>query len=248
MRPDTTTNEPEHPNDETPQKSSTACEVEPPKIISFTTRLDTENPESQHTFKHLAAVDQESHSNLIDKLRLGDSTVEHSLPKAHFHKKPSFNEADPPNEQTINSITIRSNDSKKEFNREREYDQAQLEQRSEINLHKQVSSNSDVNMKINSTQTFNNKNEHTSSSLGKRNFTDFQNSCRNQASDQKKNTEPNLPMIEENEAMERVKKTPARRLPRGLVRTNSDNFAVEQVQQSGKKLINQDDSYPIQDP
>ena len=32
-------------------------------------------------------------------------------------------------------------------------------------------------------------------------------------------------------------------MKKGIQRTNSDNFGVEQVHQSGKKLINQDDSH-----
>lgn len=97
-----------------------------------------------------------------------------------------------------------------------------------INFHKQVSSASDALMRINSS-TFNNKNEHTSSSLGKRNFNDFQNANK-QASDSKKNQDHDLSRIEEDEAVQqRVTKTPARRLQRGrkLQRTHSDNFCVE---------------------
>ena len=47
----------------------------------------------------------------------------------------------------------------------------------------------------------------------------------------------------------RTKKTPARKYkPRGLVRQNSDMFGADQVQESGKKLIDQqnDDSSNIQ--
>ena len=93
-------------------------------------------------------------------------------------------------------------------------------------------------------------NEHTSSSLGKRNYNDFHKSQMEQKelkkmSSAQKSQGGQLEQIDESEAIgKRIRKTPARRFQKkGIPRTNSDNFGVEQVHQSGKKLINEDDSH-----
>lgn len=66
-------------------------------------------------------------------------------------------------------------------------------------------------------------NEHTSSSLGKRNFNEFLASKESLKLNPQKTTE--LEQIDE-DIEQRVRKTPARKL-KGLPRTNSDNFCVE---------------------
>lgn len=59
---------------------------------------------------------------------LGESSVENTNPNASKVKTKAGHGPEPEqeaqNEQTMNSVTIKSNDSKKDFTKEREYDQA----------------------------------------------------------------------------------------------------------------------------
>jgi len=137
------------------------------------------------------------------------------------------------------------------FSKEREYDQQALEAPEAGKppllaplIVRPQHSESNALMRMNSC------NEHTSSSLGKRNYNDFQKSQMEQKelkkiSSAQKSQGAQLGQIDESEAIEkRIRKTPARRLlKKGIQRTNSDNFGVEQVHQSGKKLINEDGSH-----